>query len=280
MRTRALQWLLIASALAFLGLFIVLPMSVVLVEGTRQGIGLYLAALREPEALAALRLTLVTAAIVVPVNALFGLTAAWAITKFEFRGRHLLITLIDLPLAVSPVIAGMVFVLLFGGQGWFGPWLGERDIRIIFAAPGIAIATAFVTFPMVARELIPLMEEQGRDEEETATVLGARGWQTFLRVTLPNVKWGLLYGVILCTARAMGEFGAVSVVSGHIRGSTTTVPLQVEMLYNEYDFVAAFAVASLLVLLAVVTLVAKSVVEARLTRSRRIHADVTLPPVP
>ncbi len=214
-------------------------------------------AIVEPDALAAIRLTLLVAAIAVPLNLVFGLAAAWAIAKFEFRGKSLLITLIDLPFSVSPVISGLIYVLLFGAQGWFGPWLKEHDIKIIFAVPGIVLATIFVTFPFVARELIPLMQEQGTDEEEAALSLGASGWQTFWRVTLPNVKWGLLYGVLLCNARAMGEFGAVSVVSGHIRGLTNTMPLHVEILYNEYDFVGAFAVASLLALLALVTLVAE-----------------------
>ena len=217
--------------------------------------------MRDPDALAAIRLTLLAAAIAVPLNLVFGVAAAWAIAKFEFRGKSLLITLIDLPFAVSPVISGLIFVLLFGLQGWFGPWLAAHDIKIIFAVPGIVLATMFVTFPFVARELIPLMQEQGNDEEEAALALGASGWQTFWRVTLPNIKWGLLYGVILCNARAMGEFGAVSVVSGHIRGQTNTMPLHVEILYNEYNFAAAFAVASLLALLALVTLVLKSLVE-------------------
>jgi len=260
------RWLLIALALLFLGMFIVLPLVIVFAEAFRQGWMVYLAALTEPDALSAIWLTLLTAAIVVPCNLIFGLLAAWAIAKFEFRGKSFLITLIDLPFSVSPVISGLVFVLLFGLQGWFGPWLREHDLKIVFAVPGIVLATMFVTFPFVARELIPLMQEQGTTEEEAAISLGASGWQTFWRVTLPNVRWALLYGVLLCNARAMGEFGAVSVVSGHIRGLTNTMPLHVEILYNEYNFVAAFAVASLLALLAIVTLVAKTVLEWRLSR--------------
>jgi sulfate transport system permease protein len=254
---------LIAIALAFLVLFLILPLIVVFAEAFREGARTYLAALSEPEALAAIRLTLLTAVIVVPLNALFGLAAAWAITKFEFRGKNLLITLIDLPFSVSPVIAGMVFVLLFGKQGLIGPWLSAHGIQVIFALPGIVLATIFVTFPFVARELIPLMEAQGAEEEEAAIVLGASGWQTFVRVTLPKIKWGLLYGIVLCTARAMGEFGAVSVVSGHIRGRTNTLPLHVEILYNEYEYQAAFAVASLLVVLALVSLIARRVIARR-----------------
>jgi sulfate transport system permease protein len=226
-------------------------------------------ALVEPDAISAIKLTLLTAAITVPANMIFGLLAAWAITKFEFRGKSFLITLIDLPFSVSPVISGLVFVLLFGLQGWFGPWLQEHDLKVVFAVPGIVLATMFVTFPFVARELIPIMQEQGTEEEEAAFTLGASGWQTFWRVTLPNVKWALLYGVLLCNARAMGEFGAVSVVSGHIRGHTNTMPLHVEILYNEYNFVAAFAVASLLALLAIVTLILKSVLEWKLARDRK-----------
>jgi len=255
------RWLLISVALAFLVMFLFVPLIAVFAQGLQKGIIAYLDALRQPDALAAIRLTLLTAAIAVPLNLIFGVAAAWAITKFEFFGKSLLITLIDVPFAVSPVISGLIFVLLFGLQGWLGPWLSDHDIKIIFAVPGIVLATIFVTFPFVARELIPLMQEQGTEEEQAALVLGASGWQTFFRVTLPNIKWGLLYGVILCNARAMGEFGAVSVVSGHIRGQTNTVPLYVEILYNEYSFAAAFAVASLLALLALVTLVAKSVVE-------------------
>jgi len=256
-----IRWLLIGLALAFLGLFLCVPLAAVFVQALRKGVLFYLNALREPDALSAIRLTLLTAAIAVPLNLTFGVAAAWAIAKFEFIGKSFLITLIDVPFAVSPVISGLIFVLLFGLQGWLGPWLHEHDLKVIFAVPGIVLATIFVTFPFVARELIPLMQEQGTEEEQAALVLGANGWQTFFRVTLPNIKWGLLYGVILCNARAMGEFGAVSVVSGHIRGQTNTVPLQVEILYNEYNFAAAFAVASLLALLALVTLVAKSVVE-------------------
>jgi sulfate transport system permease protein len=260
---RLVRLLLIAVALTFVGLFLVLPLVVVFQQAFEKGLAVYFAAIREPDALAALRLTLLTAGIAVPANLLFGLAAAWAIARFEFTGRNVLLTLIDLPFAISPVISGVIFVLLFGRQGWLGPWLAEHDIEIIFAVPGIVLATVFVTFPFVARELIPVMQASGREEEEAAVVLGASGWQIFWRVTLPNIKWGLLYGVILCNARAMGEFGAVSVVSGHIRGLTNTLPLQVEILYNEYQFQAAFAVASLLALLAIVTLVAKSIVEWR-----------------
>jgi sulfate transport system permease protein len=242
---------------------LLLPLVAVFVEALRRGWAVYVAALVEPDALAAIRLTLLTAAIAVPLNLIFGLAAAWAIAKFEFRGKQFLTTLIDLPFSVSPVIAGLIFVLVFGAQGWLGPWLADHDIKIIFAVPGIVLATVFVTFPFVARELIPLMQAQGTEEEEAALTLGASGWQMFWRVTLPNIKWALLYGVILCNARAMGEFGAVSVVSGHIRGLTNTMPLHVEILYNEYNFVAAFAVASLLALLALVTLVLKALVEWR-----------------
>ena len=255
--------LLIAVGLVFIGLFLVLPLVAVFVEALSNGIGAYLAALRPPDALAAIRLTLLVAAIAVPCNLIFGVVAAWAIAKFEFTGRSLLITFIDLPFSVSPVISGLVYVLLFGAHGWFGPWLVANNVQIIFAVPGIVLATIFVTFPFVARELIPLMQEQGTEEEEAALSLGANGWQTFWRVTLPNIKWGLLYGVLLSNARAMGEFGAVSVVSGHIRGLTNTMPLHVEILYNEYNFVGAFAVASLLALLALVTLVLKSLLEWR-----------------
>ncbi|MFA6111009.1 MAG: sulfate ABC transporter permease subunit CysW [Candidatus Latescibacterota bacterium] len=261
-----LRRLLIGAALAFLGLFLVIPLVAVFVQALAKGVDAYLAAVREPVALAAVRLTLLTAAIVVPLNLAFGVTAAWAITRFEFPGKHLLIALIDLPFAVSPVISGLVFVLLFGAQGLFGPFLAAHDLRVIFAVPGIVLATLFVTFPFVARELIPLMQAQGSEEEQAALVLGASGWQTFWRVTLPNIKWGLLYGAILCNARAMGEFGAVSVVSGHVRGVTNTVPLHVEILYNEYDFAAAFAVASLLACLALVTVAARSVLEWRTGR--------------
>jgi sulfate transport system permease protein len=264
--TRDPLWIKIAIlgvSLGFFGLFLLLPLIAVFVEALRRGWQVYLAALVEPDAVSAIRLTLLIAAIAVPLNLVFGVAAAWAITKFDFRGKQLLITLIDLPFSVSPVISGLVFVLVFGAQGWFGPWLSDHGIKIIFAVPGIVLATVFVTFPFVARELIPLMQAQGRDEEEAALVLGASGWQMFRKVTLPNIKWALLYGVILCNARAMGEFGAVSVVSGHIRGLTNTMPLHVEILYNEYQFAAAFAVASLLALLALVTLVVKTYVEWR-----------------
>ena len=261
------RWLLTGIALAFLGCFLVLPLAVVFIEAFSKGIPYFLAAVREPDAMAAIRLTLMTVAIVLPANVVFGIAAAWAIGKFKFKGKSLLTTLIDLPFAVSPVISGLVFVLVFGAQGWVGPWLIDHNIRIIFAVPGIVLATAFVTFPFVARELIPLMQAQGTDEEYSAVTLGANGWQTFWRVTLPNIKWGLFYGVILCNARAMGEFGAVSVVSGHIRGETNTIPLHVEILYNEYNAVGAFAVASLLALLALGTLVVKSVIEWRQSAS-------------
>jgi sulfate transport system permease protein len=260
---------LIATALAFLVLFLLLPLFAVFVEALRQGVGAYLAGITEPDALAAIRLTLLVAAVAVPLNLVFGIFAAWAIAKFEFTGKSLLTTLIDLPFSVSPVIAGLIYVLLFGAQGLLGPWLAEHDIKIIFAVPGIVLATIFVTFPFVARELIPLMQEQGAEEEEAARMLGASGLQIFMRVTLPNVRWGLLYGVLLCNARAMGEFGAVSVVSGHIRGLTNTMPLHVEILYNEYNFVAAFAVASLLTLLALLTLVLKVALEWRSKRAER-----------
>jgi len=259
--------LLIGTALTYLLLFLGLPLFAVFYEALSKGWDLYWAALQEPDAWSAIELTLLVAAISVPANLVFGVAAAWAIAKFEFKGKSLLITLIDLPFAVSPVVSGLVFVLLFGAQGWFGPWLQEHDIKLIFAVPGIVLATVFVTFPFIARELIPLMQTQGKEEEEAAVSLGASGWQTFWRVTLPNIKWGLLYGVILCNARAMGEFGAVSVVSGHIRGMTNTMPLHVEILYNEYNFVAAFAVASLLALLALVTLLIKSLVEWQAKRS-------------
>ncbi len=249
--------------LLFLLLFILLPLLAVFTEALRRGVQTYLEALTEPDALAAIRLTLVVAAIAVPANLVFGVCAAWAITKHRFPGKSLLLTLIDLPFSVSPVISGLVYVLLFGAHGWFGSWLRDHGIHIVFAVPGLVLATVFVTFPFIARELIPLMQAQGRDEEEAAITLGASGWQTFRRVTLPNIRWGLLYGVLLCNARAMGEFGAVSVVSGHIRGETNTMPLHVEILYNEYNFVAAFAVASLLALLALVTLVLKSLLEWR-----------------
>lgn len=257
----AVRWLLIGIAVLFIGLMIILPLAVVIAESLKKGAGVYFDAISHPDAMAALKLTLLTALIVVPLNAVFGLLVAWAISKFKFRGKQLLMTLIDLPFAVSPVIAGLVFVLLFGAQGYFGPWLAEHDIKIIFAVPGIIIATLFITVPFVAREIIPLMQQQGITEEEAAVSLGARGFQVFWRVTLPNIKWGLLYGLILCNARAMGEFGAVSVVSGHIRGRTNTLPLHVEILYNEYQFSAAFAIASLLMLLAIVTLIVKAIVE-------------------
>ena len=263
---------LLSVALLFLGLFLAVPLAAVFTEALRRGLGAYLAAFREPDALAAIKLTFLVAAIAVPCNLVFGVAAAWAIAKFQFWGRSLLITLIDLPFAVSPVISGLIYVLLFGAQGWFGPWLQAHDVKIIFAVPGIVLATIFVTFPFVARELIPLMQAQGNDEELAALTLGASGWQTFWHVTLPNIKWGLFYGVILCNARAMGEFGAVSVVSGHIRGETNTIPLHVEILYNEYNFVAAFAVASLLALLALVTLGLKNFIEWRARSPQRERA--------
>ncbi len=255
------KWLILGVSLTFFVVFLLLPLIAVFFEALRKGWSTYLMALTDPDALSAVRLTLLAAVIAVPLNLVFGVTAAWAIAKFDFRGKHVLITLIDLPFSVSPVIAGLIYVLVFGAQGWLGPWLAEHGIRIIFAVPGIVLATVFVTFPFVARELIPLMQAQGREEEEAAIVLGASGWQTFYKVTLPNIKWGLIYGVILCNARAMGEFGAVSVVSGHIRGETNTIPLHVEILYNEYNFAAAFAVASLLALLALITLAIKSYVD-------------------
>ncbi|MFO1173367.1 MAG: sulfate ABC transporter permease subunit CysW [Hyphomicrobiaceae bacterium] len=253
----------LALGLGFFALFMVMPLVIVLAEALRNGWLAYLTALAEPDALAAIRLTFIAAAIAVPLNLVFGIAAAWAIAKFDFPGRQILVTLIDLPFSVSPVVAGLIYVLVFGAQGWLGPWLSEHDIRIIFAVPGIVLATTFVTFPFIARELIPLMQAQGRDEEEASVTLGASGLQTFWRVTLPNIKWALLTGVILCNARAMGEFGAVSVVSGHIRGETNTMPLHVEILYNEYQIVAAFAVASLLALLALVTLAIKALIEWR-----------------
>ena len=272
----AIRWLLTALALGFMGLFLVLPLAAVFVEALKAGWTAYWAALKEPDALSAIRLTLLTAAIAVPLNLVFGVVAAWCIAKFEFKGKAFLTTLIDLPFSVSPVVAGLIYVLVFGAQGWLGPWLAEHDIKIIFAVPGIVLATVFVTFPFIARELIPLMQAQGSDEEQAAQVLGASGWQTFWHVTLPNIKWGLIYGVILCNARAMGEFGAVSVVSGHIRGQTNTMPLHVEVLYNEYQGQAAFAVASLLALLAIVTLIVKTVVEWR--HEREMKAIAELPP--
>ncbi len=268
--------MLIGAALVFMLLFLVLPLAAVFAEALRKGAGAYWEALREPDAWSAIRLTLITAAIAVPLNLVFGIAAAWAIAKYEFRGKAFLTTLVDLPFSVSPVVAGLIYVLVFGAQGWFGPWLAAHDIKIVFAVPGIILATIFVTFPFIARELIPLMQAQGSDEEQAAIVLGATGWQTFWRVTLPNIKWGLVYGVILCNARAMGEFGAVSVVSGHIRGQTNTMPLHVEVLYNEYQSVAAFAVASLLALLALVTLAIKSFVQWKFEREMKAAAD--LPP--
>jgi sulfate transport system permease protein len=268
--------LLITLALVFMGLFLVLPLAAVFTEALRKGLGAYLTALQDEDAWSAIRLTLITAAISVPLNLVFGVAAAWAIAKFEFRGKALLTTLIDLPFSVSPVVAGLIYVLMFGAQGWFGPWLQAHDTKIIFAVPGIVLATVFVTFPFIARELIPLMQAQGTDEEQAAIVLGATGWQTFWYVTLPNIRWGLIYGVILCNARAMGEFGAVSVVSGHIRGQTNTMPLHVEILYNEYQSVAAFAVASLLALLALVTLGIKQFVDWQQQRELKAAAD--LPP--
>ena len=258
---------LIGIALLFLTAFLIVPLVAVFAEAFKKGWEAYIAAIIDPDAISAIKLTLITAAIAVPLNLVFGVAASWCIAKFEFRGKSILLTLIDLPFSVSPVISGLIYVLMFGAQGWFGPWLQEHDIKILFAVPGIVLATIFITFPFVARELIPLMQSQGSEEEEAALVLGASGWNTFRRVTLPNIKWGLLYGVILCNARAMGEFGAVSVVSGHIRGETNTMPLQVEILYNEYNFAAAFAVASLLALLALVTLALKAFIEWRLNES-------------
>ena len=270
---RWIRYSLIGLALTFMFLFLVLPLAAVFTEALRKGLDAYLEALKEPDAWSAIRLTLITAAIAVPMNLVFGVAAAWAIAKYEFKGKSVLTTLVDLPFSVSPVVAGLIYVLMFGAQGWFGPWLQAHDIKIIFAVPGIILATVFVTFPFIARELIPLMQAQGNDEEQAAIVLGATGWQTFWYVTLPNIKWGLIYGVILCNARAMGEFGAVSVVSGHIRGQTNTMPLHVEILYNEYQSVAAFAVASLLALLALVTLVIKSVIEWQHEKDMKASAD-------
>ena len=270
--SRLVKWLLIAFTLVFLSLFIILPLVVVFVEALRDGWGKYVDALRDPDTIHAIYLTLLTAGIAVPLNLVFGIAAAWAITKFKFTGRRFLLAVIDVPFAVSPVVAGLIFVLMFGNRGWFGPWLAKHDWHIINALPGIVLATIFVTFPFIARELIPLMQAQGNDEEIAARVLGAGGWITFWRVTLPNIKWGVLYGVILCTARAMGEFGAVTVVSGNIRGQTCTLPLQVEILYND-DYQAAFAVASILALLAVVTLILKSVVEWKVARDLRLAAE-------
>ncbi|HEX5276987.1 MAG TPA: sulfate ABC transporter permease subunit CysW [Fluviicoccus sp.] len=265
--------LLITLGLGFFALFLLMPLIAVFAEALRKGWEVYLASLVEADALSAIKLTLLIALIAVPLNLVFGVMAAWAIAKFDFRGKSLLITLIDLPFSVSPVVAGLIYVLVFGSQGWFGDWLFDNDIKIIFAVPGMVLATVFVTFPFVARELIPLMEAQGRDEEEAAVVLGASGWQTFWHVTLPNIKWGLIYGVVLCNARAMGEFGAVSVVSGHIRGETNTMPLHVEILYNEYNFAAAFAVASLLALLALLTMVIKVFIEWQVSRQAQSETE-------
>lgn len=272
------KWLLIALSVLFLGLFLLVPLAAVFAEALRKGVAAYLASFREPAAIAAIKLTLVTAATAVPANLIFGLAASWAIAKFDFMGKSVLLSLIDLPFAVSPVISGLIYVLVFGLQGWLGDFLSSRDIQIIFAVPGIVLATVFVTFPFVARELIPLMQEQGSEEEQAALSLGASGWQTFWRITLPNMKWALLYGVILCNARAMGEFGAVSVVSGHIRGKTNTIPLHVEILYNEYNFVAAFSVASLLALLALATLATKSLLEWKVRQQRREAALLHMEP--
>lgn len=269
--TPLVKLLILGTALGFFAVFLLMPLIAVFIEALRKGWETYASALVDPDALSALRLTLLAAAIALPLNLVFGLAAAWAIAKFEFHGKHFLITLIDLPFSVSPVIAGLIYVLVFGAQGWLGPWLAEHDLKIIFAAPGIVLATVFVTFPFIARELIPLMQAQGKEEEEAAVVLGANGLQTFWHVTLPSIKWGLLYGVILTNARAMGEFGAVSVVSGHIRGETNTLPLHVEILYNEYQFAAAFAVASLLALLALVTLGIKTWIEHRAAHA---HPDL------
>jgi len=275
------RWTLISVALGFIFLFLLLPLAAVFTEALRKGVSAYLHALQEPDAWTAVRLTLLTAAIAVPLNLVFGVAAAWTIAKFEFRGKAFLTTLVDLPFSVSPVVAGLVYVLLFGAHGWIGPWLQAHDIKVVFAVPGIVLATVFVTFPFIARELIPLMQAQGTEEEQAAMVLGATGWQIFWHVTLPSIKWGLVYGVILCNARAMGEFGAVSVVSGHIRGQTNTMPLHVEILYNEYQSVAAFAVASLLALLAVLTLVIKSVVEWQFERDQKAaaHSPSEKPPL-
>jgi sulfate/thiosulfate transport system permease protein len=267
---RPVRLLLISVAFIFLGMFLLLPLASVFAEAFKKGWQLYISSITEPVAVAAIKLTLITAAISVVANMIFGIAAAWAISKFDFRGKSVLITLIDLPFAVSPVISGMVFVLLFGMQGWLGPWLNQHDIKVVFAVPGVVFATMFVTFPFVARELIPLMQSQGKEAEEAALVIGASGWQTFLKITLPNIKWGLLYSLIQCNARAMGEFGAVSVVSGHIRGKTNTLPLHIEILYNEYNFTAAFAVASLLTFLAVITLVLKKLLALKVGNKRGI----------
>jgi sulfate transport system permease protein len=265
------KWTLVGVALAFLTLFLFVPLAVVFAEAFKKGVDVYLAAITEPDALSAIQLTLIAAGISVPLNLVFGVAAAWCIAKFDFRGKNLLLTLIDLPFSVSPVISGLIYVLVFGLQGWFGGWLRDHDLKVIFAIPGIVMATVFVTFPFIARELIPLMQAQGTEQEEAARVLGANGWQIFRRVTLPNIKWALLYGVILCNARAMGEFGAVSVVSGHVRGTTNTVPLHIEILYNEYQFAASFAVASLLASLALVTLVLKYIVEQRVKKDLQVQ---------
>ena len=271
-----MRWTLIGIEMAFLLLFLVLPLAAVFTEALRKDFGAYIDGLREPDAWSAIKLTLLTAVIAVPLNLVFGVAAAWCIAKYEFKGKAFLTTLVDLPFSVSPVVAGLTYVLMFGSHGWMGSWLQANDIKVIFAVPGIVLATIFVTFPFIARELIPLMQAQGSDEEQAAIVLGATGWQTFYKVTLPNIKWGLLYGVILCNARAMGEFGAVSVVSGHIRGQTNTIPLHVEILYNEYQSVAAFAAASLLALLALVTLVIKTIAEHR--NEQALKAAAELPP--
>ncbi|MDQ7990271.1 MAG: sulfate ABC transporter permease subunit CysW [Candidatus Dactylopiibacterium sp.] len=269
-RDRAwVKWGVIGVSLAFFAGFLLLPLATVFIEALRRGWSVYLAAIVEPDALAAVRLTVLAAAVALPLNLVFGVAAAWAVAKFEFRGKQFLISLIDLPFSVSPVVAGLVYVLIFGAQGWFGTWFIDNDLKVVFAVPGIVLATVFVTVPFIARELIPLMQAQGKEEEEAAIVLGASGWQTFRHVTLPNIRWGLLYGVVLCNARAMGEFGAVSVVSGHIRGLTNTMPLQIEILYNEYQFAAAFAVASLLALLALLTLVLKTFIEWRAALAAR-----------
>lgn len=274
--TTRVRWLLTAVAIAFLSLFLFMPLVAVFAEGLRKGADVYLSAITEADALSAMKLTLIAALIAVPLNLVFGVAAAWTVAKFDFRGKSLLITLIDLPFAVSPVIAGLIYVLIFGLQGWLGEWLSDHNFKVIFAIPGIVLATIFVTFPFVARELIPLMQAQGKEEEEAALVLGASGWKILWLVTLPNVKWGLLYGVILTNARAMGEFGAVSVVSGHIRGLTNTMPLHVEILYNEYNYAAAFAVASLLALLALVTLALKTYVEWQANQhAKAIEKEIT-----
>jgi sulfate transport system permease protein len=271
------RWLLISVAFVFLALFLFVPLVSVFFEAFKKGVDVYLAAITEPDAISAIWLTLTAAIIAVPLNLVFGVSAAWAIAKFDFRGKSLLLTLIDLPFSVSPVIAGLIYVLVFGLQGWFGQWLSDHDLKVIFAVPGIVLATIFVTFPFVARELIPLMQAQGQEQEEAARVLGASGFQTFVKVTLPNVKWALLYGVILCNARAMGEFGAVSVVSGHVRGQTNTLPLHIEILYNEYQMAASFAVASLLASLALVTLVLKYIVERRVQQELAQATDAGVP---